>query len=175
MQNHIQNQKLSPELNLELNPELNPKLSPELNPEKQPIQNPVQDPVQDSVQAPILNQLFKSVLEQDNTAIVICDLDHIIRYMNPVAIKQYEKRGGETLIGRSLLDCHNNNSRQIIQKVVDWFGEDVSHNRIYTFYNEKQNKDVYMIALRNEDGTLIGYYEKHEYRNRETGEAYQFI
>lgn len=187
MQNHIQNQKLNPEpnpelnselnpelnseLNSELNPELNPELTPELNPEKKPIQNPVQDPVQ----APILNQLFKSVLEQDNTSIVICDLNHIIRYMNPVAIKQYEKRGGEALIGKSLFDCHNNNSRQIIQKVVDWFGEDASHNRIYTFYNEKQNKDVYMIALRNEDGTLIGYYEKHEYRNRETGEAYQFI
>ncbi len=35
------------------------------------------------------------------------------------------------------------------------------------FY-EKQQKDIYMIALRAEDGHLIGYYEKHEFRNRET-------
>ena len=29
-----------------------------------------------------------------------------------------------------------------------------------------------MIALRNSDGDLIGYYEKHEYRSRETGKLY---
>ena len=37
------------------------------------------------------------------------------------------------------------------------------HNMVYTFHNAKQNKDVYMVALR--EGTkLIGYYEKHEYK-----------
>ena len=29
-----------------------------------------------------------------------------------------------------------------------------------------------MVALRNEEGNLIGYYEKHEYRNRETMKMY---
>ena len=58
-----------------------------------------------------------------------------------------------------------------IQKVVDWFGADESHNLVYTFHNEKQNKDVYMVALR-EEGRLIGYYEKHEYRNSETMKQY---
>lgn len=37
--------------------------------------------------------------------------------------------------------------------------------------NAKQNKDVYMVALRDE-GKLIGYYEKHEYRNVETMKQY---
>ena len=37
--------------------------------------------------------------------------------------------------------------------------------------NAKQNKDVYMVALRDE-GKLIGYYEKHEYRNTETMKQY---
>ena len=43
---------------------------------------------------------------------------------------------------------------------------------IYTSYNENENKDVYMVALRDESGDLIGYYEKHEYRNRETEPFY---
>ena len=51
------------------------------------------------------------------------------------------------------------------------FASDESHNIVYTFHNEKQNKDVYMVALR-EDGRLIGYYEKHEYRSRETMARY---
>ena len=45
---------------------------------------------------------------------------------------------------------------------------------IHTFYNEKQNKDVYMVALRDEDGELLGYYEKHEFRNKEKAKMYDF-
>jgi len=47
------------------------------------------------------------------------------------------------------------------------------NNIIYTCHNDEENKDVYMVALRDDDGTLIGYYEKHEYRNRETAQFYQ--
>ncbi len=38
----------------------------------------------------------------------------------------------------------------------------------------KSVMDVYMIALRGEQGELIGYYEKHEYRKAETGKLYDF-
>ena len=69
------------------------------------------------------------------------------------------------------MECHNQESGEKIQQVVDWFREDDSHNIVYTFHNEKQNKDVYMVALR-EGGKLIGYYEKHEYRNKEEMEFY---
>lgn len=31
-----------------------------------------------------------------------------------------------------------------------------------------------MVALRDDSGTLIGYYEKHEYRDRETMERYDY-
>lgn len=121
-----------------------------------------------------LAQYFKSILDEDKSAVVICDLHHKIIYMNPAACEQYSKRGGAALLGRNLLDCHNAKSVALIEKIVAWFQESKSHNRIYTYYNEKQNKDVYMIALRDEQGELIGYYEKHEYRNRETGALYKF-
>ena len=65
-----------------------------------------------------------------------------------------------------------------MQELVDWKTGQVvsieaneSHNIVYTFHNEKQNKDVYMVALRDE-GKLIGYYEKHEYRDAETMKQY---
>lgn len=115
---------------------------------------------------------FKSVIDQDRAAVVICNLQHEIIYMNPTAIKNYEKRGGAALIGKSLLNCHNAQSVDKIAQVIDWFQADEDHNIMYTYYNEKQNKDVYMVALR-EEGRLIGYYEKHEYRNRETVPRYE--
>ena len=119
-----------------------------------------------------LNQVFKSVLEADRAAVVICDLEHRIIYMNPTAIDRYKKWGGSELLGKSLLDCHNEKSREMIRKVVEWFKASKDNNLVYTFYNEKENKDVYMVALRDDSGELIAYYEKHEYRNRETMKMY---
>ncbi|MDO5155931.1 MAG: PAS domain-containing protein [Eubacteriales bacterium] len=121
-----------------------------------------------------MEAFFKSIIDQDRASVVICDLEHTIIYMNPAAIANYEKRGGAKLVGKSLLNCHNEKSNEIIKKVVSWFAENEDHNMIYTFYNEQQNKDVYMVALRDADKKLIGYYEKHEYRNRESAKKYDF-
>lgn len=120
------------------------------------------------------NQMIKSVLEQDRASIVLCDLNHTIVYMNPSAKVRYEKRGGAELVGKSLLDCHNEKSCEMIEKIVSWFAESPANNMIYTYHNEKENKDVYMVALRDNTGNLIGYYEKHEYRNIETAPVYDF-
>ena len=93
--------------------------------------------------------------------------------MNPAAIEHYAGRGGKNLIGKNLLDCHNAESKEKILRVAEWFAKSADNNIIYTYHNDKQNKDVYMIALRNE-GMLIGYYEKQEYRNAETMKMYDF-
>ncbi|MDE6782072.1 MAG: fatty acid/phospholipid synthesis protein PlsX [Ruminococcus sp.] len=120
-----------------------------------------------------LSIFFKSVIDSDNAAVVLCDTNHIIIYMNPAAVERYSKWGGASLIGHSLLDCHNDNSNIMIKKVVDWFGKSAENNRIFTFHNDKENKDVYMVALRDGSGNLIGYYEKHEYRSPETEPRYK--
>lgn len=122
-----------------------------------------------------LSLYFKSIIDQDRCAVVICNLQHEIIYMNPTAIQRYEKYGGAELIGKNLLNCHNDKSQEMIKKTISWFEESNEHNIIYTSHNEKENKDVYMVALRDNDGTLIGYYEKHEYRNKETAQLYDFI
>lgn len=121
-----------------------------------------------------LSKYFKSIVEQDRCAVVICNTEHEIIYMNSAAISRYSKSGGEKLIGKSLLNCHNAKSNKLIEKTVEWFRQSSENNIIFTFRNEKENKDVYMVALRDDDGTLIGYYEKHEYRNIETMKLYDF-
>lgn len=115
---------------------------------------------------------YKSVLDSDRAPVVLCDLQHTIIYMNPAAKKRYAKYGGVALLGRSLLDCHNEESRESIKKVVEWFKRSPGNDLVFTYYNPKENKDVYMVALRNDDGELIGYYEKQELRDRETMKRY---
>ena len=118
---------------------------------------------------------FQSLIDQDKSAVVICNLQHQIIYMNPAAVARYKSQGGAELLGKNLMLCHNKDSQKRIEEVIAWFQESREHNIIYTFYNPKENKDVYMVALRSQDGSVIGYYEKHEYRNRESGKFYDFL
>lgn len=116
----------------------------------------------------MIEQYFKSIIDQDTAPVVVCDLDSTIIYMNPASVKRYHGN----LTGRNLKTCHNADSNEKIERVLAWFGESVDHNIVYTSRNDKENKDVYMVALRDDSGRLIGYYEKHEHRNRETAELY---
>ena len=119
-----------------------------------------------------LTPFIKSVLDQDRAPIVLCDLEHTIIYMNKAAALRYEKRGGYSLVGQSLMECHSPKSQELISKVLSWFSESTDNNIIYESRNDTENKDVYMVAMRDDDGKLIGYYEKHEYRNREAMKFY---
>ena len=101
---------------------------------------------------------FKSIVEQDRCAVVICDMNDTIIYMNPAAKERYKKHGD--LIGKSIMDCHNERSCQKIREVVEWFKQSAENNIIFTYHNPKENKD-------GENKELIGYYEKHEYRTSE--------
>ena len=116
---------------------------------------------------------FKSLLEQDTSPVVICDTAHRILYRNPAACRRYSQYGGQALLGKNLLDCHNSRSGEMINRVLDWFRAHPANNCVHTFYNAKENKDVYMIALRDARDELIGYYEKHEYRDRDLTPLYR--
>lgn len=66
-----------------------------------------------------LSIYFKSIIDQDICPIVICNLSHEIIYMNPEAVERYAKRGGIELIGKSLLNCHNEDSNSKIKKLLN--------------------------------------------------------
>lgn len=119
-----------------------------------------------------LNKYFKCIIDSDLQPIVICNTQHDIIYMNFAAVQRYSKYGEKKLIGRSIFACHNERSCKIIKSVVEWFNESTANNRVYTFHNVNDNRDVYMIALRDDIGKLIGYYEKHESRQPETTALY---
>lgn len=118
-----------------------------------------------------INPFFKSVIDSDTAPVVICDLEHTVLYMNPASIARYHI----DITGKSIKSCHNADSNTKIDRVVAWFAESKDNNIVFTSRNDKENKDIYMVALRDDNGTLIGYYEKHEYRNQETESLYAKI
>ena len=75
--------------------------------------------------------MFDWVLEFDG-AVTVCDENFIIVYMNAASIKDFEKYGGENLIGQSLLDCHNENSREMIKLQM-------KTGKPHTYIKDKEN------------------------------------
>ena len=118
---------------------------------------------------------FKSIIDADTAQVVICDMNDVIIYMNAAAAEAEAKHGGYALLGRDLKECHSPRSREAIARVKEWFAKAPANNCVHTFYNEKLNKDVYMVALRNDGGELIGYYEKHCFRTRDAAPFYELI
>ena len=113
---------------------------------------------------------FRSILEQDPSPIVVCDISNDIIYMNPAAIEHYNQDGGKILLGRCVYDCHPPMAVKAIVKVVEWFSKSPENNIVHTMHSD--TRDVYMVALRDEDGRLIGYYEKHDSRIPDTSPTY---
>lgn len=115
-----------------------------------------------------ISKYFRSVLQADSAPVVICNTEHTVVYMNPASISRYRC----DITGKDIRLCHNAESGKKIEAVVQWFKASPQHNSVHTYYSEKENKDVYMIALRDCEGNLMGYYEKHEYRNKDTSALY---
>lgn len=104
------------------------------------------------------NILLASLLDSLVEPVLFADTEHIIRYMNKAAMEKYRKRGGTGLIGRSLFDCHNAKSRQVMIEVLAALhaGEE---ERLIT---DNAKHRVFMRAVRDAAGQVLGYYERYE-------------
>lgn len=100
--------------------------------------------------------LMAAMLDSLKDPFLFADTQHVIRYMNKAAIAYYE--GGESLLGTSLLDCHNEQSQRTIIEILAAMheGED---ERLIT---DDEEHRVYMRAVRDTDGRVLGYYERYE-------------
>lgn len=105
-------------------------------------------------------QKLLHLLDSINFPIVFVDTKHVIRYTNKKANERYiEQKGDSDLIGKSVLDYHKSESKEKLIKLFERMlnGED----EIYlTLSDEKEH--IYMVAVRDEKGDLIGYYERFE-------------
>ena len=81
---------------------------------------------------------FKSVIDSDKAPIVICDLNHTVVYMNQSAISRYHM----DITGKSIKKCHNNESNEKIDSVINWFAKSTDNNIVFTSRNDNENNLV---------------------------------
>jgi DUF438 domain-containing protein len=101
-------------------------------------------------------KLLSLILDSWNKPLVFVDADHIIQYMNEPAKKHYAVWGD--CLGKSIFDCHNEKSCDIIQKAFKQL-ENGSEEVLFT---DTEKQRVYIRGVRDENGKLAGYYERYE-------------
>jgi len=100
--------------------------------------------------------VLAAILDSLQDPLLFADTEHRIWYMNQAAIEYY--REGENLIGRSLLDCHNERSQLLITDILKAMRAGEEERLI----SESDVHRVYMRAVRDGRGRLLGYYERYE-------------
>ena len=107
------------------------------------------------------DQMLSYILDSYPYPIVFVDIDHIIKYMNKRAeYHYYQERGYRDLIGKSIFECHQNpKSEEMIKSVVSQLQNHA--NEVFLKVNGS-NQRMYIVPVRDENGELIGYFERFE-------------
>ena len=90
--------------------------------------------------------------EEMNCAVTVSDTEGNILYMNKLSRETFCKPG-ETMVGKNMMNCHNQRSQQIIHKMID---EGCSNS--YTIKKKGVKKMIYQSPWR-ENGVVKGLVE----------------
>ena len=101
-------------------------------------------------------ELMTLLLDSWNESVVFVDTNHIIQYINAPARMHYAKWGN--IIGKSIFNCHNSDSCQIIR---DCFTR-LQNGEEEILFADNEKHRVYMRAVRDNKSKLVGYYERYE-------------
>jgi transcriptional regulator with PAS, ATPase and Fis domain len=78
-------------------------------------------------------------------AVTVCDAQGTIIGMNATAVKNFEKDGGETLVGQNVLDCHPEPARTKLKEIMDG-----QKTNVYTIQKGGVKKLIYQAPWYNE-------------------------
>ena len=102
-------------------------------------------------------EMMAAILDSFKDPVLFTDTDHIVRYMNKVAMSFYKE--GKDLIGKSLFNCHNAESQREIIDILAAMRAGKVEEQLIT---DSEEKRAYMRAVRDQKGQVIGYYERYE-------------
>ena len=105
-------------------------------------------------------QMLSLILDSYPYPVLFADCDHVIRYLNKNAeYLYYRERGYADLIGKSIFECHNGKSKEKIIAGV----ERLKNHAMEQFLGvDAKNRRLYMQAVRDETGVMVGYIERFE-------------
>jgi len=100
--------------------------------------------------------LLAAIVQSLKDLLLFADTDHTVRCVNRAAVAHYSE--GASLLGTSLLDCHNAQSQQVI---IDTLA-DMQAGLEERLITDNEKYRIYMRVVRDEQGQVLGYYERYE-------------
>lgn len=119
-----------------------------------------------------LDKYFRSFIDSSREAVFICNMDYRIIYINLAASTEYAQYGGYEMVGKELHTFLDFEDETKINMVIEWFRESKENNWVFVKHIQKSDMDVYITALRDENGELIGFCNRRRYRTKETAQPY---
>ena len=101
-------------------------------------------------------EILSALLDSLSEPVLFVDNQHVIRYLNPAAANHY--RGGYALLGRSIFDCHGAAANAVIREIHAAMLGGLEERKII----DNAKHVVFMRAVRDPQGQLLGYYERYE-------------
>ncbi|MDT8420491.1 MAG: PAS domain-containing protein [Desulfuromonadales bacterium] len=102
------------------------------------------------------NTFLACLLDSLKNPILFADTGHVVRYVNRAGRNFYT--AADELIGKSLLDCHNPESREVMRGVLERLAAGLDEELIV----DSEKHRIYMRAVRDVHDRLIGYYERFD-------------
>lgn len=97
-----------------------------------------------------------ALLDSLKAPVLFADTEHKVRYLNRAAIDYYDQ--GAALLGTDLLECHNAESQVMMKEIL----QAMQHGEEEQLITDNEKHRIYMRAVRDRDGRLLGYYERYE-------------
>ena len=105
----------------------------------------------------INEKVMHAILDAYPYEIVFVDRNHIVQWLNRTAKKRYGQR---VIIGNSLFNCHNENTKGKIEEFLR--RADEGEDEMFETYNRKTGEREFFVPVRDEENKVIGYFERHE-------------
>ena len=105
----------------------------------------------------ITKEILEALLDAYAYEIIFVDRNHIVRYMNKTAKLRY---GNRVVIGNSLFNCHNENTRGKIEEFL--IRADNGEDEMFQVLNGKTGEREFFVPVRDKENQVIGYFERHE-------------
>lgn len=102
-------------------------------------------------------KVLAAILDAYPYRIVFCDREHIVRYMNKDARERY---AGRVQIGDNIFNCHHAESCKKIEAFLA--RADAGEDEMLEAVNPSKREREFFTPVRDEDGKVVGYFERHE-------------
>ena len=101
--------------------------------------------------------VLQAILDAYPYEVVFVDRTHTVRYLNKTACRRY---GGMVVVGNSLFNCHNERTKPKIEEFLR--RADAGEDEMFEVLNGQTGEREFFTPVRDQDGVVIGYFERHE-------------